>query len=106
MALSDVLMAWKHLLQHKLCLPHAGPARPENHDLILETYTSFLARSNTVDVLNVLSMYAQLRPMDCDPVERIDPVRIKKKKKRLVVVMARDDQIDFIGLKTCLFSVL
>lgn len=81
MALSDVLMAWKHLLRHKLCLPHAGPARPENHDLILEIYASFLARSNTVDVLDVLSMCAQLRPTDSDPVEHVDPVRNLKKKK-------------------------
>lgn len=68
-------MAWKHLLRHKLCLPHVGPAELGNHELILETYASFLARSNTVDVLDVLSMYAQLRPTDCDPVERVDPVR-------------------------------
>lgn len=74
MALSDVLMAWKYLLRHKLCLPHDGPARPENHDLIVETYASFLARSNTVDVLDVLSMYAQLRPTDSDPGEQVDPV--------------------------------
>lgn len=74
MALSDVLMAWKYLLRHKLRLPHDGPARPENHDLIAETYTSFLARSNTVDVLDVLSMYAQLRPTDSDPREQVDPV--------------------------------
>lgn len=83
MALSDVLMAWKHLLRHKLCLPHVSPARPENHDLILETYASFLARSNTVDVLDVLSMYAQLRPTECDPVEHVDPVsNLKKRKKK------------------------
>lgn len=75
-ALSDVLMAWKHLLRHKLCLPHTGPARPENHDLILEMYTSFLARSNTVDVLDVLSMDAQLRQKDSDPAEQVDPVQL------------------------------
>lgn len=67
-------MAWKYLLWHKLRLPHDGPARPKNHDLILETYASFLARSNTVDVLDVLSMYAQLRPTDSVPEEQVDPV--------------------------------
>lgn len=74
MALSDVLMAWKHLVRDKLHLPPPGSVRPENHDLILETYASFLKRSNTVDLLDVLSMYTQLRPADSDPGEPVSPV--------------------------------
>lgn len=74
MALSDVLMAWKHLLLEKLHLPNPGFARSENHDLILETYESFLKRSNTVDLVDVLSLYAQLRPEDSDPDEHVSPV--------------------------------
>uniref|UniRef100_A0A8D2ZVL2 PCNA-interacting partner n=1 Tax=Scophthalmus maximus TaxID=52904 RepID=A0A8D2ZVL2_SCOMX len=46
--LSDVLMAWKHLLLSKLHLPPPDFARLENYDLILEAYESFLKRSNTL----------------------------------------------------------
>lgn len=74
MALSDVLMAWKHLLLDKLHLAPRGSARLEDHDLILETYESSLKRSNTVDLLDVLSMYPQLRLEDSDPEEPVSPV--------------------------------
>lgn len=74
MALSDVLMAWKHLLLGKLHLPPPNFARLENYDLILEAYESFLKRSNTVDLVDVLSMYKQLRPADSDPEEPVSPV--------------------------------
>ena len=73
MALSDVLMAWKHLLLHKLHLPPPSSARPENYDLILEAYESFLKRSNTVDLVDILSMYKQLR-VDSDPDEPVSQV--------------------------------
>lgn len=73
-ALSDVLMAWKHLLLDKLHLPPPSFARLENYDLILETYKSFLQRSNTVDLVDIFSMYTQLRDVDSDPEEPISPV--------------------------------
>ncbi|XP_071357885.1 PCNA-interacting partner isoform X2 [Trachinotus anak] len=68
-ALSDVLMAWKHLLLGKLHLPPPNFARLENYDLILEAYESFLKRSNTVDLVDILSMYKQLRLEDSSPEE-------------------------------------
>lgn len=74
MALSDVLMAWKHLLLDKLHLPPPNFARLENYDLILEAYESFLKRSNTVDLVDILSMYKQLRVEETDPGEPVSPV--------------------------------
>lgn len=73
-ALSDVLMAWKHLLLDKLHLPPPSFARLENYDLILETYKSFLRRSNTVDLVDIFFMYTQLRLVDTDPEEPVSPV--------------------------------
>lgn len=74
MALSDVLMAWKHLLLDKLHLPPPSSARLENYDLILEAYDSFTTRSNAVDLVDILSMYKQLRLADSDPEEPVSPV--------------------------------
>ncbi|XP_068611566.1 PCNA-interacting partner [Brachionichthys hirsutus] len=72
-ALSDVLMAWKHLLLDKLhLLPHRF-ARMENYDLILEAYKSFLKRSNAMDVVDILSTYKQLRLAASDPEEPVSP---------------------------------
>ncbi|XP_041819963.1 PCNA-interacting partner [Chelmon rostratus] len=75
-ALSDVLMAWKHLLLDKLHLPPPSFARLENYDLILELYESFLKRSNTVDLVDILSMYKQLRLVDSDPEEPVSPIQL------------------------------
>ncbi|XP_040886193.1 PCNA-interacting partner [Toxotes jaculatrix] len=75
-ALSDVLMAWKHLLLGKLHLPPPNFARLENYDLILETYESFLKRSNTVDLVDILSMYKQLRLVDSGPEEPVSPIEL------------------------------
>ncbi|XP_049892792.1 PCNA-interacting partner isoform X1 [Epinephelus moara] len=77
-ALSDVLMAWKHLLLDKLHLPPPNFARLENYDLILEAYESFLKRSNTVDLVDILSMYKQLRVEETDPGEPVSPVELFK----------------------------
>lgn len=74
-ALSDVLMAWKHLLLDRLHLPPPSSARLENYDLILETYKCFLQRSNTVDLVDIFSIYTQLRLVDTDPEEPVSPVR-------------------------------
>uniref|UniRef100_A0A3P8U1A3 PCNA-interacting partner n=1 Tax=Amphiprion percula TaxID=161767 RepID=A0A3P8U1A3_AMPPE len=68
-ALSDVLMAWKHLLLDKLHLPPPGSARSENYDLILEAYESFLKRSNAVDLVDIFSMYKQLGLEPEEPVK-------------------------------------
>lgn len=75
MALSDVLMAWKHLLLDKLHLLPPSSARLENYDLILETYKCFLLGSNTVDLVDIFSMYTQLRLVDTDPEKPVSPVR-------------------------------
>ncbi|XP_069376126.1 PCNA-interacting partner isoform X3 [Paralichthys olivaceus] len=74
-SLSDVLMAWKHLLFGKLHLPPPDSARLENYDLIVEAYESFLKRSNTVDLVDVLRMYKQLRQVNADPEEPVSPVK-------------------------------
>ncbi|XP_062239149.1 PCNA-interacting partner [Platichthys flesus] len=75
-SLSDVLMAWKHLLFGKLHLPAPDSARLENYDLIVEAYESFLKRSNTVDLVDVLRMYKQLRQVDADPEEPVSPIQL------------------------------
>ncbi|MED6276113.1 hypothetical protein CHARACLAT_000067 [Characodon lateralis] len=75
-ALSDVLMAWKHLLLDKLHLPPPSSARLENYDLVLEAYQSFLKRSNTTDLADVLAMYKQLRVGDSDPEELVSPMQL------------------------------
>ncbi|TMS02995.1 PCNA-interacting partner [Larimichthys crocea] len=75
-ALSDVLMAWKHLLLDKLHLPPPNFARLENYDLILKAYESFLKRSNTVDLVDILFMYKQLRLVDLDPEEPVSPIQL------------------------------
>uniref|UniRef100_A0A672J9R2 PCNA-interacting partner n=1 Tax=Salarias fasciatus TaxID=181472 RepID=A0A672J9R2_SALFA len=75
-ALSDVLMAWKHLLLEKLHLPPPGFARPESYDLMREAYEAFLKRSNTVDLLDVASMYGQLRVADLDPEEPVSQIQL------------------------------
>ncbi|XP_074553782.1 PCNA-interacting partner [Halichoeres trimaculatus] len=74
--LSDVLMAWKHLLLDKLHLPPPDFARLENYDLIREAYESFLKRSNTVDLLDIFSMYKQLRLVDLDPDEPVSAIQM------------------------------
>ncbi|KAK2859167.1 hypothetical protein Q5P01_003787 [Channa striata] len=75
-ALSDVLMVWKLLLLDKLHLPPPSFARLENYDLILEAYESFLKRSNTVDLVDIFSMYKQLRAVDSDPDEPVSPIQL------------------------------
>ncbi|XP_028255211.1 PCNA-interacting partner [Parambassis ranga] len=75
-ALSDVLMAWKHLLLDKLHLLPPSSARLENYDLILEAYKSFLKRSNNVDLVDVLFMYKKLRLADMDPEEPVSPIQL------------------------------
>nr|XP_019960505.1 PREDICTED: PCNA-interacting partner isoform X2 [Paralichthys olivaceus] len=75
-SLSDVLMAWKHLLFGKLHLPPPDSARLENYDLIVEAYESFLKRSNTVDLVDVLRMYKQLRQVNADPEEPVSPIQL------------------------------
>ncbi|MED6256749.1 hypothetical protein ATANTOWER_015877 [Ataeniobius toweri] len=75
-ALSNVLMAWKHLLLDKLHLPPPSSARLENYDLFLEAYQSFLKRSNTTDLADVLAMYKQLRVGDLDPEELVSPMQL------------------------------
>ncbi|KAM4711568.1 PCNA-interacting partner [Anableps anableps] len=75
-ALSDVLMAWKHLLLDKLQLPPPSSVHLENSELCLEAYQSFLKRSNTVDLVDVLTMYKQLRVVDSDPEEPVSPIQL------------------------------
>uniref|UniRef100_A0A673ZQ22 PCNA-interacting partner n=1 Tax=Salmo trutta TaxID=8032 RepID=A0A673ZQ22_SALTR len=75
-ALSDVQMAWKHLLLDKLHLPlYNDSSRPENYDIIRKEYDSFLKRTNTMDLIDIHSMYKQLR-VDLDPEEPLSSVQL------------------------------
>jgi len=61
-ALSEVLVAWRYLLLDKLHLPLDRMVQPENYDLILKAYESFLKASNTVDLVEVHALCNRLRP--------------------------------------------
>lgn len=70
-------MAWKHLLLDKLHLPlYNDSSRPENYDIIRKEYDSFLKRTNTMDLIDIHSMYKQLR-VDLDPEEPLSSVSIR-----------------------------
>ncbi|XP_062339385.1 PCNA-interacting partner [Osmerus eperlanus] len=73
--LSEVLMIWKYLLCDKLHLPHNDSPRPENYDLIRRAYESFLKRTNTVDLIDIQSMYKQLK-VDSDPGETLSSIQL------------------------------
>ncbi|KAL0962889.1 hypothetical protein UPYG_G00346780 [Umbra pygmaea] len=73
-ALSDVLMAWKHLLLDKLHLYNDSP-RPANYNLIRKAYDSFLKRTNTMDLIDIHTEYKQLR-VDLDPEEPVSSVQL------------------------------
>lgn len=104
MALSDVLMVWKHLLLDKLHLLPPSSARLENYDLILEAYESFLKLSNTVDLVDIFSMYKQLRLLDVDPAEPVSPVSRRWLKSDVDcrwsnwIPVFRDETITFVSL--------
>ncbi|XP_014909539.1 PCNA-interacting partner [Poecilia latipinna] len=74
--LSDVLMAWKHLLLDKLHLLPPGAARLDNSELFLEAYQSFLKRSNTVDLTDVLAMNKELRAAGSYPEEPVSAIQL------------------------------
>ncbi|XP_012685701.2 PCNA-interacting partner [Clupea harengus] len=74
-ALSDVLLCWKCLLLDRLQLPGDGSPRPENYELIRQEYESFIKRTNTVDLIDVYSMFKQLR-VDTDPEELLTPTQL------------------------------
>ncbi|XP_036374306.1 PCNA-interacting partner [Megalops cyprinoides] len=74
-SLSDVIGAWKHLLWDKLRLPQDGSPRPLNYAVIRKEYDAFLKRTNTVDLVDVHSMYEHLRG-DADPEEPLHAVNL------------------------------
>lgn len=59
-SLSDILMAWKHLIFQKLNFPKSSVPL-ESYNLIVEEYESFLKRSNTVDLLDIYCVYKELK---------------------------------------------
>ncbi|TST22553.1 PCNA-interacting partner [Bagarius yarrelli] len=65
-ALSDLLEVWKCLLLDKLHLSHDSCPTPDNYELIRKEYDSFLMRTNTVDLIDVYTMYKELK-QDEDP---------------------------------------
>ncbi|XP_027711681.1 PCNA-interacting partner isoform X1 [Vombatus ursinus] len=52
-SLSDVLVAWKHLLHEKLDLPFEDMEVVEHYKDIRKTYDSFLKNSNILDLIDV-----------------------------------------------------
>ncbi|XP_061663422.1 PCNA-interacting partner [Syngnathoides biaculeatus] len=77
--LSDVLLAWKHLVVDKLGLrppdDNGEAARSERRDVILNAYEAFLKRSNAVDLVHVLLLYERLRDTS-DPEEPVSRVEL------------------------------
>ncbi|XP_053319202.1 PCNA-interacting partner isoform X2 [Spea bombifrons] len=51
--LSNVLLAWKHLLKDKLGLVCEGAHVPENYADVRKTYDDFLKSSNTLDLIDL-----------------------------------------------------
>ncbi|KAG2460113.1 PARI protein, partial [Polypterus senegalus] len=67
-ALSDLLLVWKHLIKDKLGLLDDNSSVPDNYEAIQRLYNSFLKNSNTVDLIDVYTMYDKLK-MESDPLQ-------------------------------------
>ncbi|NWS71729.1 PARI protein, partial [Crotophaga sulcirostris] len=52
-SLSDVLETWKYLLHDKLELSYEDMKEPENYADLKKAYDAFLARSNTLDIIDI-----------------------------------------------------
>ncbi|XP_062915664.1 PCNA-interacting partner isoform X1 [Mobula hypostoma] len=63
-ALSELLLMWKYLLQKKLELLSVPEKVPEGFEGVRERYHSFLSRSNTVDLIDVYKICADLETED------------------------------------------
>uniref|UniRef100_V9KL86 PCNA-interacting partner n=1 Tax=Callorhinchus milii TaxID=7868 RepID=V9KL86_CALMI len=61
-ALSDVLVSWRHLLQEKLNLLSEGEEAPEGYVKVRKAYDAFLNRSNSVDLIDVYRICIELKP--------------------------------------------
>lgn len=72
-ALSEVLAAWEYFLLDKLQLSHNDIPLPQSYDLIRKEYDCFLKRTNTVDLIDVFSMFKELR-LNEDPEEPLTAV--------------------------------
>lgn len=66
--LSELLAVWKYFLLEKLQLSPNNISPPQNYDLIRKEYDCFLKRTNTVDLIDILVMFKELR-MNEDPEE-------------------------------------
>ncbi|XP_067855350.1 PCNA-interacting partner isoform X2 [Heptranchias perlo] len=74
-ALSELLLSWKHLLQEKLELLSECAAAPEGYDKVRKTYEAFLSRSNSVDLIDVYRICANLKP-ESEPEEILSTVEL------------------------------
>ncbi|XP_028672334.2 PCNA-interacting partner [Erpetoichthys calabaricus] len=74
-ALSDLLIVWKHLIKDKLGLLDDNSSVPDNYEAIQRLYDSFLKNSNTVDLIDVCTMYDNLK-MEGDPVCLLSSLQI------------------------------
>ncbi|TRY62246.1 hypothetical protein DNTS_020211 [Danionella cerebrum] len=66
--LSEVLAAWKFFLLDKLKLSHNNVPLPQNYDIVRKEYDCFLKRTNTLDLIDIFSMFKELRVNE-DPEE-------------------------------------
>ncbi|XP_037016685.2 PCNA-interacting partner [Artibeus jamaicensis] len=64
-SLSDVLLAWKHLLHEKLNLPVENTEVIDHYEDIRRTYDSFLKNSNMLDLIDVYKKCSVLTS-DCE----------------------------------------
>ncbi|XP_067906246.1 PCNA-interacting partner isoform X2 [Heterodontus francisci] len=74
-ALSELLLAWKHLLQEKLELLSEFEEVPEGYNKIQKSYRAFLSRSNSVDLIDVYKICAELKP-ESDPGAMLSKVEL------------------------------
>ncbi|NP_001035470.2 PCNA-interacting partner isoform X1 [Danio rerio] len=74
-ALSEVLAVWKYFLLDKLQLSHKDIPLPQSYDLIRKEYDCFLKRTNTVDLIDVFSMFKELR-LNEDPEEPLTTMQM------------------------------
>nr|XP_056701977.1 PCNA-interacting partner [Euleptes europaea] len=71
-SLSEVILAWNHLLHDKLGLLHENVGAPENYSHIRNTYSGFLKHFNMMDLIDVYQKCGTLEAgNDC-----ISPVQL------------------------------
>ncbi|XP_048463569.1 PCNA-interacting partner isoform X2 [Rhincodon typus] len=73
--LSELLLSWKHLLREKLDLLSELDVTPDGYENVRKTYEAFLSRSNSVDLIDVYKICANLKP-ESDPAAILSKVEL------------------------------